>query len=187
MGQPKQLLPIGHQTLLTRTVHQALRSQANCVTVVLGAAFDACFSTLQDIQDPKLTLLKNTHYQSGLASSIQCGLNSFMQTQPAIDAVIISVCDQPNLTSEIFNQLIQSDSHQPIVASLYSGTIGVPARFDRTLFPALLQLEGDRGARHLIQQYHQQGNVEMISFEAGAIDLDTIEEYQNYLALYPIY
>ena len=181
MGQPKQLLPIGNQTLLQRTVHTALRSQATSVTVVLGAAFEACSTSLQDLQDSKLTLLHNSHYQSGLASSIHCGIHHLIQYQPAIDAVIISVCDQPDLTPEIFNQLIQSNSNQPIVASSYAGTIGVPARFDRALFSELLELEGDRGARHLMQQYQQPGKVGVIPFDAGAMDLDTIGDYQIFL------
>lgn len=181
MGQPKQLLPIGNQTLLTRTVHTALRSKATNVAVVLGAEFDACFNALQEIQTSKLTLLQNLHYQSGLASSIHCGINYFIQSQVAIDDVIISVCDQPDLTPEIFNQLIQSNSNQPIVASSYVDTVGVPACFDHTLFPELLKLEGDHGARHLIQQYQQQGKVEVIPFESGAIDLDTIEDYRAFL------
>ncbi len=181
MGQPKQLLTIGNQTLLHRTVDTALRSQATSITIVLGAAFDACVNALQDIQNPKLTLLQNPHYPSGLASSIHCGVNHLIQRQTAIDAVIISVCDQPNLTSEIFNQLMQSNSNQPIVASGYADTIGVPALFDRTVLPELLKLKGDRGARHLIQQYQQQGKIDVIPFAAGAIDLDTIEDYRAFL------
>jgi molybdenum cofactor cytidylyltransferase len=39
---------------------------------------------------------------------------------------------------------------RPIVVPVYAGTRGNPVLFDRSLFPELLRIEGDRGARELV-------------------------------------
>ena len=44
-------------------------------------------------------------------------------------------------------------SGQLIVVPTYKGQDGHPVRFDASLVPALAQLSGERGARHLLLRY----------------------------------
>ena len=60
----------------------------------------------------------------------------------------------------------------------YGGKRGNPVILPRSLFPAVAQLEGDTGARHLVEA----GDVEVIDVEIGpaaAVDVDTPEALAN--------
>jgi molybdenum cofactor cytidylyltransferase len=98
---------------------------------------------------------------------------------PEPDQVIFMVCDQPFVTPVLLLDLIneQQKSRKPIVASAYAGTLGIPALFDKSLFPQLLDLQGDTGARRIIQQYS--GEVASVTFEKGAYDIDTEIQYRE--------
>ncbi len=52
-------------------------------------------------------------------------------------------------------------------ASSYDDTVGVPTLFHKSMFPGLLQLKGDVGARAIIQQHT--GNVELVAFARGSM------------------
>jgi len=95
--------------------------------------------------------------------------------------VIIIVCDQPSLSSEHLQKMIDIfvGSQKPIIASAYSNSKGVPVLFGRSFFSNLLLLGDDQGAKKLVQQFP--GRVEVVDFPQGEFDLDTEEDYQNYL------
>jgi molybdenum cofactor cytidylyltransferase len=100
---------------------------------------------------------------------------------PAIDGVILAVCDQPYLSVPVLNRLGRAyrGSNASIIASGYGGTAGVPALFDRSLFPELHAL-GDRdGAKRLIELDPERTRV--VPFPLGAVDLDTPQAYEEYL------
>jgi molybdenum cofactor cytidylyltransferase len=116
-----------------------------------------------------------------MGSSIKTGLNYLLQSGAELEAVIIMVCDQPALTADHLFKLIQKfDQKQgSIIASAYDNSSGVPALFGRSFFSNLLLLADDQGAKKIIQQFPRQ--VETVEFLKGLIDLDTDEDYQNYL------
>jgi molybdenum cofactor cytidylyltransferase len=93
-----------------------------------------------------------------------------------IDAVVVMLCDQPLLTPDIIGELIVQfqATGQPVVASAYGGTQGVPALFSRELFPQLLELRGATGARELLQQYK---HLPTVDFAGGTTDVDTEAQY----------
>src|SRR5690606_40376573 len=67
-----------------------------------------------------------------------------------------------------------------IVASHYADRKGVPAVFHSSLFPQLLNLKGDTGAKHIIEALEDE--VLVVSFPQGAVDVDTEEAYGQILA-----
>ena len=89
------------------------------------------------------------------------------------------VCDQPYINTVLLNKLItlQRQTGHSIVASKYAKTAGIPAIFSRDLFPELLQLTGDKGARKLIEQ--QKEAVATVAFPLGTIDIDTMADYES--------
>ena len=62
-----------------------------------------------------------------------------------------------------------------MVACEYGGNVGVPALFDRELFDELMGLEGDQGARAVLESGPDQ--VARIAWPAGAEDVDTPEDF----------
>jgi molybdenum cofactor cytidylyltransferase len=178
LGTPKQLLADGAgRTLVRRAAEAALESACRPVVVVAGASAEAVQRELADLP---LTLIINAAWETGLASSLKAGLNTLLDTNPPdaaiVDAVLVMLCDQPNVSSSLLNSLIAAytgTGHQ-IAACEYGGALGVPAVFGQTLFPALLALTGDEGARRVIKRYA--GPVTRIPFPEGAFDIDTPQD-----------
>jgi molybdenum cofactor cytidylyltransferase len=171
LGKPKQLLPWQGSTLLQHAV-QVARQVTSQPIVVLGAHLHQ----LQAALDPAtVQIVHNPSWKEGMASSIRCGLDAAMRQ--TTEQVIFMVCDQPFVSAAILQELVLArvKTGKPIIASAYSGTLGIPALFDTTFFPQLLNLEGDTGAKKIIQQYS--GQVYGVPFPMGHVDIDTAEEY----------
>lgn len=178
MGQPKQLLSVPHTSLLRQTVEAALGSQCQEVVVILGAHAESIRPTIAQLP---IQIVENTQWVEGIGSSIRAGVQAIQTLSKLIDATIITTCDQPFLTSELFNQLIEAyrTSLKPIIACEYAGTVGIPALFDVRFFSELLSLQGDRGAKKLLMAH--QDEVGCVPFPEGAIDLDTPEQVTQFL------
>jgi molybdenum cofactor cytidylyltransferase len=175
MGRPKQLLPYNGKSLLEHTVDIANDTDANPVIVVLGA--NAALLE-NEIAEKKVHPVENKDWQEGMASSIRCGLKTLMKIAPLSDAVILMVCDQPYISSPLLNKLIatQKTTGKLIVTSQYENTIGPPALFYKTVFPALLELKGDAGARKIVEQHYQ--DTATVLFPRGNVDIDTEADYK---------
>jgi len=179
MGQPKQLLKINAtQTLLDYTISVAKNSSCSQIAVVLGANANIIEPTISNQQ---IAIVKNKNWEQGMGTSLQKGLQFLLTANPSLEAIIISVCDQPYLSTEIFLQLVNTytTTKAPIVSCQYGNRLGVPALLDKQFFPQLLSLKADEGARKIIR-----GNlskVHTVEFPKGAIDLDTPEIYEAYL------
>ena len=174
MGEPKQLLMFRGKTLLHHTIDTALSISGAPVVVVLGAHAAQIRTRL----DATCVLVEeNSDWRDGMGGSVSTGLRVLLTAHPAISAVIFLVCDQPFLSATTLGVLIAThqQSGRAIIASEYSGALGVPALFARTMFPELLALEGNEGARQLIHAHRDQ--VVGIPFPDGSVDLDTPADY----------
>jgi len=156
-------------------VDTANASEASPVVLVLGANAELLE---KEVEDKKIHIAVNKDWSEGMASSVRCGLNTLMHIAPVVDSAIIMVCDQPFVTSSLLNQLIvtQRQTGKPIVTSKYETAIGPPALFYKTVFPELLQLKGDAGARKIIEQ--RRTDVATVPFDKGIIDIDTEDDYK---------
>ncbi|HEX8329959.1 MAG TPA: nucleotidyltransferase family protein [Hymenobacter sp.] len=177
MGQPKQLLPYRGRTLLRHAAETAVATSCAPIVLVTGAVHDALAAEVSDLP---IWVVRNLEWETGMASSIRAGLAAVQAAQPR--AALIMLSDQPLVTAELLRQLVaeQQQSQAPIVAAAYGDTVGVPAVFHHTLFPALSQLQGTQGANRLIASL---GNdVGRVPFPAGLLDVDTPEQYAALLA-----
>lgn len=178
MGRPKQLLSYQGRSLILHAVEVALASLCQPIIVVLGAYAE---QIKPELMLKAVQVVENSQWQEGMSSSIRAGISMLLKTNSKLDAVIISLADQPLVSPQIFNQLIQSyqETQKVIVASKYNETTGVPALFSKALFPELMQLEGDKGAKALIQKYLETGVILLIP--EAAIDIDTPDDYKQLL------
>lgn len=178
MGQPKQLLPVGDDTLLKTMVRVAMGASPNAVVVVLGSNDEAHRSS---IQDTSAEIVFNADWSRGMGSSLKAGLLHLQKQHSETEAAIVMVCDQPHVTSQHLTLLVEhfKNTGKPIVASYYQDTAGVPVLFDKRLFAEILLLEDSQGAKKILRQHAPQ--VELINFPEGAIDLDTPEDYRSFL------
>ena len=176
LGKPKQLLQFQNETLLKRSVKIALDSGCHPVIVVLGANAE---KLKDEIVEFDVEITENPVWENGMGTSIQIGMQSLSENHPNASAVVLLVCDQPFVSVELLEQLIENFrlTNAPIVASAYGDTMGVPALFSRQIFAELMLLEADNGAKKIIYEHRQ--NVVKIPFEAGTIDVDTEQDYLN--------
>lgn len=175
LGQPKQLLSIPEsagETLLHRALRLTREAGASPVFVVLGAHAD----TIQN-HTPlhEGTVLLNPEWQEGMASSLRTGVLAVIEKCPSASGVMIVVCDQPALSAEHLRSLIAAhrDAPETVAASQYAGRYGVPVVLPRAMFPAILQLSGDQGARAILRQAI---NIHTLEFPGGEWDIDRPED-----------
>ncbi|XGV96632.1 MAG: NTP transferase domain-containing protein [Leptolyngbya sp. BL-A-14] len=176
MGSPKQLLPYRGRSLLRYMAEVALASNCDPIVVVLGANSDRIRPTIADFP---LHIIENNQWSEGMGGSIRTGVEQITRINQQLDAMMVMLCDQPFVTASSLHQLIEAYQlhRSQVVASAYANILGVPALFSRALFPDLLSLTADVGAKVLIQQYRDQ--VYAVPFPEGMIDLDTPEDYQQ--------
>ena len=171
LGRPKQLLEYQGETLLNRAIRRAREAGASPVIAVLGSDYETIRASLQD--DTSIPV-DNQRWRQGMASSIQEGMRALRLCAPDAAGVLLMGCDQPRLTGELLHALMaafDASDEKAIVASAYAGAHGVPAVFPREKFAELRALQGDKGARSIIDQ--AQGSVVDVEFAGGDVDIDS--------------
>lgn len=172
LGHPKQLVSLGGQTLVEHSIRQAQEAGIQHPIVVLGAHATVIRTVIESTFGASVSILENEQWEQGLSASIRVGISYAMKQRDCCGVLLIT-CDQPYVTADHLCALIdrfRSSQRKRIVASLYGETRGIPAIFPHTSFPALLALEGDKGARHLLAE---DASPAVIRFEAAALDIDT--------------
>lgn len=170
LGTPKQLVRLGDETLLERTVRVALEAGLHPVYGVVAADL---------LIEPALTgaiCVVNHEAAEGMASSIRAGVQALTSDYPDSSGAVILACDQPSVSAAHIRQLTEGAQH--LVASAYSGRNGIPAYFSRRYFEDLLALRGDIGARTLLQE------ARAITLPGGELDIDTVQDLARARALY---
>lgn len=177
MGSPKQILVFEKMTLLQRVIGVCTQvTKSDYVRVVLGASYSDIEVTIRDMNVP---VCLNNNWESGMASSIKTGLLSLLNDFPALKKCIFLVCDQPFLSSEVLQEMIDAHlkSSKGIVVAEYAETLGVPVLFTKKYFQLLMNLEGDQGAKKII--FENLLDVEKYTFNKGSIDIDTISDFKK--------
>ncbi|MGN6638097.1 MAG: nucleotidyltransferase family protein, partial [Mucilaginibacter sp.] len=164
------------KTLIQNGIDSARQAGMQPIILVLGSNSQVI---LNESDTAGVIVVENETWQTGMASSVIAGINALENSFPLTEAVILMVCDQPYVDELLLRKLIckHQDSRKPIVASKYANILGVPVLFRRSLFKELMDLEGDSGARKIIQQYADA--VEAVPFPEGSIDIDTTDDYER--------
>jgi molybdenum cofactor cytidylyltransferase len=160
LGHPKQTIFFRRETLLDRAVRIAREAGASETIVVLGAFAS---EIRKACRLKGCTVVENPNWMNGMGTSIRRGIQSLQKVQ----GTLILTCDMPAVTTAHLQLLMASGK---LAASLYDGKRGVPAYFPGTMFDALLHLEDNRGAGHLLS------SADTIELPNGELDVDTAED-----------
>ncbi|MEQ1798240.1 MAG: nucleotidyltransferase family protein [Lacibacter sp.] len=176
LGSPKQLLIYSGAPLLQHSIEVAQLSDARSVIVVLGANADLIND---ELKASTVKIVINSQWKEGMASTIRYGLQTLLELNPQTEAVVLMVADQPFVTAELLNNLIDVNrkEQRSIVACKYGTTFGTPVLFAKRFFPELMELTGDVGAKGLVRKY--MNDAAFVVFQKGTIDIDTMEDYQS--------
>jgi molybdenum cofactor cytidylyltransferase len=144
-GGDKLLAPIDGEPLI-RFAAAAYAELCGRVTVVVSQD-----ERLRDaLEGLPVDLVVNPDAAEGIASSIRAGVAA-SEGHPA---VMIALADEPRVDRSLVTRVIQlwHETRAPIVVPRYNGETGHPVLFDKAVYRELLTLEGDRGARGLIDR-----------------------------------
>jgi molybdenum cofactor cytidylyltransferase len=179
MQQPKMLLPFGKGTILSHLLEETKAMQPKVICVVTGFYHTAMLPLLET--EPVMVVY-NERWKDGMAGSVKTGLTALLEQHPALDSVMILVSDQPFITRILLQEMIQTQetSGKGIVAALYNGIKGTPALFNKKYFHHLQELQGDKGAKSILQLVPD--DIATVDFAEGEMDIDTPEDYERFCA-----
>lgn len=171
LGRPKLLIAYQGVPLLRRAIDAAIGAGCAEVLVVLGADRQH-YAPL--VQGTSARAVHNPDHQQGMSSSIRAGIRALARH---VEAAIIMLADQPRIDTGIVRRLTDAYAHsgKRIVACRYGPVLGAPTLFDRALFVELLLLEGDQGARQVMDTHPGEVGVVEIPPRA-ALDIDLPED-----------
>lgn len=175
LGEPKQLVEFRKQPLLQKVIEECDPLEFSSGVIVLGAKAE---DIEQEIDPGPFTFVTNESWREGIASSIRKGVEATLKKNPGTGHLLFLLSDQPFVNTEVIRQLLTTHGEgagdKEITASSYKGEIGVPAIFSKTMFPLLLELSGDQGAKKIMKQHP--ARVAEVPFEMGQFDVDTPED-----------
>jgi molybdenum cofactor cytidylyltransferase len=158
-GHHKLLAEFDGIPLIRRAAVTALGANAASVTVVTGHRHAEIEDALEGLA---LQRAYNPDYALGIASSLVTG---FLAEQSRhADGILVMHADMPAITIADLEMLIaafQQANGKAVVRAVSGGKRGNPVILPNFLFDKVVRLEGDTGARHLIE-----------SSEAPVIDVD---------------
>lgn len=179
LGEPKQLLTYRDKNLLNHTIAEAKKAGDGMVVVILGGNFHLIAG---NTVHAGVKVIYNPGWEEGISSSIRMGFKEMLKTEPDLEEIILTVCDQPFIAAGQFQALRAEAkiSGKDIVASTYSGTTGTPLLVSQIHFPALMKLSGNQGVKTLLLEHGSK--LSTVPFEKGEIDIDTPEDYAKLIA-----
>jgi len=165
--------------MLQRVVTATLESACEKVIVVLGHDDENVRSVLSVHEDDeRCEFVVNHDYKEGMSTSLKKGVTSM---EDNMDAAMFILGDMPFSTSEVMDKLI--DSYRASCASICVPYIkekrGNPAIIKRDLFPRIMELTGDIGARDIIERSPELTLKVLLEDETTQVDIDTKDDLKE--------
>lgn len=180
-GSPKQLAYLQGKRLLSITLRVASKVSDQLILVTGAYASQIKSELNMDLKTFDVETVYNPDWMAGMGTSIRAGINSLDQST---QGVLILLADQPYTTETHLKMLVDTwqnnyqkanaDNSIFALATCYQSFYGVPALFDKCAFNDLCQLEGDQGARILLNM--EDKNIEGFEPDFPLIDIDTTEQ-----------
>ena len=181
MGKPKLLLPFKGVPLIKYPYMLAQQNALQPIVCVTGSYDEQITNVLAPVEQ-NVTLHYNSHYESGMASSLKAGIRA---VTGKVDAVMIFLGDQPLVPNKVVQTIISqyraSEEAIKIVRPLFGQRLGHPILFDGSLFDEFETLQGDEGGKSIIQRHRNAVKLLQFPNSDWGIDIDTEEEYLTLL------
>jgi molybdenum cofactor cytidylyltransferase len=176
MGATNKLLAtVAGTPMVRRVAETALASSAAPVIVVTGHQAEAVQAALTGLG---VTTVHNPDYASGLAGSLKTGLAAL---PPDADAFVVCLADMPLIEPAHIDSLIAAfdAADRPICVPIHAGRRGNPVLWARRYIPDMLALEGDQGARPLLDTHADAITEVPVGTDTIFADFDTPEALEG--------
>jgi len=179
MGRNKLLLEVGDQALVCHVISAA--SDGGCHVINAVFADEAVRLAIGN----SATCIHNPEATSGQASSLRVGLQSMPEE---IAGALVMLGDQPLVGSRTVGMLLRAwrrEGTRPAVAASYGHRTNwrPPVLLDRSLWPEVMSLDGDEGARQLFLQRPEL--LDTVPAAGRPDDVDTPDDYARIVNLFP--
>ncbi|KQV27751.1 4-diphosphocytidyl-2C-methyl-D-erythritol kinase [Rhizobium sp. Root1203] len=148
-GAHKLLAEFDGVPLVRRCALAAIDSGVSSVSVVTGHRHLEIEAVLSGLE---LAIVHNPDFASGMASSLVAGFLSEAASQA--DGILVMLADMPGVSTADLDALMEGfrQAHgQAVVRAVSRGKRGNPVILPRQLYDAVMRLEGDVGARHIVE------------------------------------
>ena len=174
MGRPKLLLDLRGKPVIRHTVERLAAAGMDEILVIVGPQHDALERALGGL---RIRLVVNPTPEVGQGSSVSAGIRALAV---GTTAVLIALGDQPGISVDVIRRLLAAlrASGKSIAAPRYADGLGNPVIFAAEVFPELVALPGDRGARSVVEKDPNRLAVVDIASPMPS-DLDTPEDYER--------
>lgn len=143
-GAHKLLEPVGGRPLVAWPVDAVLRAGADPVIVVTGHRADE----VERVLPAGVTVVRNAEHRLGLSSSLRAGLSAL---PVGVAAALVALGDMPGVRARHCLALVGRWRPGAIAVPTRSGRRGHPVLWSERYFDEMRALQGDRGARTLME------------------------------------
>jgi CTP:molybdopterin cytidylyltransferase MocA len=170
-GGCKQIAKLDGRPLLEHAIRAMLAVPSiSPVVVVLGAHADAIRAEV-DLSGVDVVVCER--WADGQSASLQAGAAALGE----VEAAVITLGDQPFISPEVIAGVLDHRGRHLAVRATYDGAPGHPVLLERRLLDHVVELDGDTGARPLLDGDH------VLTWEVGRLsdptDIDTPERLQE--------
>ncbi|HMU39263.1 MAG TPA: molybdopterin-binding/glycosyltransferase family 2 protein [Pseudomonadota bacterium] len=146
-GQNKLLALLDGKPLVAHIVDELLKTNVRPIVVVTGHQAEQVAAAMSG---RSVVLVHNPDFANGLSTSLQKGVTKLGSS---IEGALFCLGDMPFVRAEHVESLVAafepSDGREVIVPT-FDGKRGNPVLFSARFFPAIRELQGDKGAKDLI-------------------------------------
>ncbi|NTF42125.1 molybdopterin-guanine dinucleotide biosynthesis protein MobA [Rhizobium sp. AC27/96] len=171
-GPHKLLAEFDGVALVRRSALSAMASGAASVVAVTGHRRGDIERALGNLA---LEQVYNPDYAAGMAGSLAAGVGT--PAAQRADGVLVMLADMPGITADDLKTLISAFREAgglAIIRAVSGGKRGNPVILPHSMLRAVMQLEGDVGARHIIET-SRLPVIDVDIGEAAHLDVDTPE------------
>jgi len=173
----KLLMSFRGKTIIYWVVKNALDSELESVWVVIGHEKEMMVKALFPLASSRrLHIVENPNFLEGRASTLRCG---FEAVPKPIDYAMFLLGDQPLVTTELINELIDAVQRNPSVPIFFplktrpqptppkrlrrldgsedatkGWEKGNPIVYSKELFDELIAIEGDKSGFEVVEKYY---------------------------------
>ena len=174
-GGAKLSAPWRGGALIDGAVAAALAAPVRRVIVVTGAD-PAVGDWVRAFADPRLALVRAADHALGMSASLRAGLAA---TSSGVAGAYVFLGDMPLVPHDIAGRLAEALAAGALAAApAVGGRRGHPALFSAALFPQLASLEGDVGARGVLDALGPRLTLIETTDQGVLADVDTPDDFR---------
>ncbi len=169
---PKPLVELGGRPLVSWALDAATGSGLRPVVLVVGHRGNA----VARVAPEGVIIVRSRRWRRGIARSLRAALEA-LEPWAQVGAVAVGLADQPVVGPDAYRRLARAYREGASLAvAAYHGRRRNPVLLGRTMWAEARQLDGDEGARVLMDE----GAVEVDCTDTGsAADVDTLDDLRE--------